>query len=717
MERVHQEVSPVGPGDVVGGKYRVERVLGAGGMGVVVAAIQTELDRPVALKFLLPKLLERPGLVIRFSREARAAAKLESEHVARVLDVGTLEGGAPYIVMEYLEGHDLASVLAARGALPSEQAVGYVLQACEAIAEAHSRGIVHRDLKPGNLFLTNRASGAPVIKVLDFGLSKIVSSGEEHVTSESGILGSPLYMSPEQLMSPRTADARSDLWSMGVVLYELVTARAPFEYERIAGLVAAILQKPPVPMAHWRADVPAELQTVVFRCLEKDPSQRFPTVFHLAKALAPFGPPDSSRSVDRITHLLRSSSPKAAPSDAAEAPPTETPTAPNEAESVAGSSRSNPAALRRCDASCGTLRYVALAARPRAGGARGRGPRGVHCCGHRVPGVLATGQGRRAGTCRAQRGDPRGARRGDAAAPDADAEHGRLDRSSRSRRGIGGRDPAAGLPGGVHAEAYATRSGGFRSSAVPASVGRIGAAGRDSRDDGNSAGQSAATLATDVKRGRRRAPNTNAVCERLLARCESPQLPQRPLTRAAGLGDVGRVAEHRRGPVECEHVVVVQSVLLPVEGYAAPVRRWILLSLGSRASSHDERGDVGKDVVDPIRIGAESELVEFAKTICRIVDVAPDVHGRDVLGEIDVRWALDEPHRHAGGNREQGERRNEEVRVHAPRLRLSPSTVPRLLLCLGYSPPLTPRSPWIAGRTSPRWRPATRAHLGDSQRS
>ena len=130
------------------------------------------------------------------------------------------------------------------------------------------------------------------------------------MTSESGILGSPLYMSPEQLMSPRTADARSDVWSLGVVLYELVTARAPFEYERIAGLVAAILQKPPVPMAHWRADVPAELQTVVFRCLEKDPSQRFPTVFHLAKALAPFGPPDSSRSVESHHPLAAKQLPK-----------------------------------------------------------------------------------------------------------------------------------------------------------------------------------------------------------------------------------------------------------------------------------------------------------------------------------------------------------------------------------------------------------------------
>jgi serine/threonine-protein kinase len=316
-------------------------------MGVVVAATQIELDRPVALKFLLPKVLERPGLVTRFSREARAAAKLESEHVARVLDVGTLDSGAPYIVMEYLEGRDLASLVSSRGAVPCDQAVGYILQACEAVAEAHSLGIVHRDLKPGNLFLANRTSGAPVVKVLDFGLSKFANPGEENVTSESSILGSPLYMSPEQLMSARTADARSDIWSLGVVLYELLTARAPFQYERIAGLVTAILQKPPAPMDEGGAGVPPGLQSVVLRCLEKDPAMRFPSVAHLAHALGPFGPPGSDRSVERVAHLLRQV--PSAPSEGTATAPQPfglpqpddgPPLAATVAESVAGSSRS-----------------------------------------------------------------------------------------------------------------------------------------------------------------------------------------------------------------------------------------------------------------------------------------------------------------------------------------------------------------------------------------
>jgi serine/threonine protein kinase len=344
---VSQEVCPVRPGEIVGGKYRVERTLGAGGMGIVVAATQIELDRPVALKFLLPKVLERPGLVTRFSREARAAAKLESEHVARVLDVGTLESGAPYIVMEYLEGEDLASVVASRGALPFEQAVGYVLQACEALAEAHALGIIHRDLKPGNLFLANRTSGAPVVKVLDFGLSKFSNPGEENVTTESSFLGSPLYMSPEQLMSARTADARSDIWSLGVVLYELVTGHSPFQYERIAGLVAAILQKPPKPMDEWRRDVPSDLQAVVGRCLEKDPAQRFANVAQLARALGPFGPAGSARSVERVAHVLRRAEPSveaAGTLPLPDAPLAANPPARPEpvgiVESVAGSSRS-----------------------------------------------------------------------------------------------------------------------------------------------------------------------------------------------------------------------------------------------------------------------------------------------------------------------------------------------------------------------------------------
>jgi serine/threonine protein kinase len=312
---VTEDPCPVRPGDLVRGKYRIEGTLGAGGMGVVVAARQIDLDRRVALKFLHPRLLERPGLVTRFSREAKAAAKLESEHVARVLDVGALdtdilegdalEGRIPYIVMEYLEGCDLASLLARRGPLPPEEAVGHLLEACEAVAEAHSLGIIHRDLKPGNLFLANRTSGPPIVKVLDFGLSKFAEPGEGVVTSDSSILGSPLYMSPEQLMSASTVDARTDIWSLGVVLYELLAANSPFSYERMAGLVAAILQKPSVPIDHWRRDIPPGLGGAIARCLEKDPADRYPSVAYMATALAPYGPPTSGRSIDRINHLLR----------------------------------------------------------------------------------------------------------------------------------------------------------------------------------------------------------------------------------------------------------------------------------------------------------------------------------------------------------------------------------------------------------------------------
>ncbi len=294
---------PVRPGDLVGGKYRVDRILGAGGMGVVVAATQVDLERAVALKFLLPRVLERPDHVARFAREARAAAKLESEHVTRVLDVGALDSGAAYIVMEYLDGEDLGRVIASRGPLPCAEAVGYILEASEAVAEAHSVGIVHRDLKPANLFLAKRTNGRPIIKVLDFGLSKI-STANEQVTSESSILGSPLYMSPEQLLSSHSADGRSDIWSLGVTLYELLAARPAFQAARMPELIAAILHVRGQPLESLRADIPAGLREVVHRCLDKDPAKRFANVAHLATALAPFGPPSRQASVDRIAHLL-----------------------------------------------------------------------------------------------------------------------------------------------------------------------------------------------------------------------------------------------------------------------------------------------------------------------------------------------------------------------------------------------------------------------------
>jgi eukaryotic-like serine/threonine-protein kinase len=218
-ERVTQgdleRLAGVREGDVLAGKYRVDRVLGAGGMGAVVAAYHMQLETKVALKFLLPAMLANEDAVTRFAREARAAVKITNEHVARVLDVGTLESGAPYIVMEYLDGTDLAGWLRQRGPLPIEEAIDFVLQAGEALAEAHALGIVHRDLKPANLFYIRSADGRPTIKVLDFGISKVtnLSASASNLvrTQTATLMGSPFYMSPEQMEATHAVDARTDI--------------------------------------------------------------------------------------------------------------------------------------------------------------------------------------------------------------------------------------------------------------------------------------------------------------------------------------------------------------------------------------------------------------------------------------------------------------------------------------------------------------------------
>lgn len=218
-------------GQMLAGKYRVERILGVGGMGVVVAAHHVQLDESVAIKLLLPEKGGTPISARRFVREARAAVKIKSEHVARVFDVGTLEDGAPFIVMEFLEGSDLADWLARNGPLPIPQAVDFVLQACVALAEAHQLGIVHRDLKPSNLFCTRRSDGQITVKVLDFGISKMRDVGVSvsgAATGEGTLLGSPLYMSPEQLNSSRDVESATDVWSLGVVLYQLLSGAMPF---------------------------------------------------------------------------------------------------------------------------------------------------------------------------------------------------------------------------------------------------------------------------------------------------------------------------------------------------------------------------------------------------------------------------------------------------------------------------------------------------------
>jgi serine/threonine-protein kinase len=281
-------------------------------MGMVVSAMHLHLDERVAIKFLLPEALANPEAVARFGREARAAVKIKSEHVARVTDVGALpETGAPYMVMELLRGKDLGQALRENGAMPVHLAVEYVLQACEALAEAHAIGIVHRDLKPANLFLTARADGSPCVKVLDFGISKIAahsgSGSDMGMTRTQSIMGSPLYMSPEQMASARDVDQRSDVWAVGTVLYELVTGRVPFEADTMPQLCTLILHQDPPPPRSVRPELPEGIEVVILRCLRKDRAQRYQNVAHLARDLAAFAPDAGPRSAERISKVLSSS--------------------------------------------------------------------------------------------------------------------------------------------------------------------------------------------------------------------------------------------------------------------------------------------------------------------------------------------------------------------------------------------------------------------------
>jgi serine/threonine-protein kinase len=294
-------------GDVLVGKYRVERVLGSGGMGIVVAARHLRLEERVAIKFLHPDALTNGEAVARFEREARAAARIKSEHVARVSDVGTLDNGCPYMIMEYLEGEDLAQWVQQRGPLAIDQAVEFILQTCEAMAEAHGLGIVHRDLKPANLFCIRRPDGLLSIKVLDFGISKVTGFGPGlDMTHADAIMGSPLYMSPEQMLSARSVDARADIWSMGVILYELISGRAPFRGENLPEVCMSIASQPTPPLRGTLPETPASLDVVLAKCLQKDRKKRYSNVAELAVALAPFAPKRARASVDRISRVIQS---------------------------------------------------------------------------------------------------------------------------------------------------------------------------------------------------------------------------------------------------------------------------------------------------------------------------------------------------------------------------------------------------------------------------
>lgn len=294
----------VSVGDLICGKYLVEKVLGVGGMAFVLSARHIELDEHFALKFLNAEFLQEKAIVERFMREAKAACKIRNQHVAHVHDVGS-HAGAPFLVMEHLTGQDLADVLADQGALPIQEAAEYILQACEALAVAHSHGIVHRDIKPENLFLVGH-DGPRTLKLLDFGISKM-PVGCSTLTGHLS-LGTPHYMSPEQIRSTAGADPRSDLWSLGTVLYELLTGAHAFDGESGTEICAAVLETEPVPIRVRRPEVPEALCKIVEKCIEKERSQRWENAAELAHALLPFAPSRSIASAERCASVTRLSS-------------------------------------------------------------------------------------------------------------------------------------------------------------------------------------------------------------------------------------------------------------------------------------------------------------------------------------------------------------------------------------------------------------------------
>lgn len=289
-------------GQVFQGKYRVDAILGQGGMGVVAECTHLALNERVAIKMLRPDVVLDHDAVSRFIREAQAAVKLKSEYVARVSDVGTLENGTPYMVMEFLEGHDLGELLKQRGVLPVQWAVELMLQTAEALAEAHSLSIVHRDVKPTNLFVTWRPDGSALIKVLDFGISKSPMGNDMQLTQTQSLLGTPAYMSPEQMRSARLVDTRTDIWSLGTVFYEILEGRRPFEADSFSEMCVKVAVDAPAPMIN----TPPALQPVILRALAKTPEQRYASMAEFAQDLVPFAadPHAGQMLVERMRRML-----------------------------------------------------------------------------------------------------------------------------------------------------------------------------------------------------------------------------------------------------------------------------------------------------------------------------------------------------------------------------------------------------------------------------
>jgi eukaryotic-like serine/threonine-protein kinase len=279
--------TPLEPGALIAERYRVVRKIGEGGMGVLYACTDTVLARTVAVKLMLRSLAADPQLSERLLREARLAAQLR-RHVAQVFDCGTLQTGEPYIVMELLTGRDMYAVLRDSGPLSPTELCSTMQQVCVGLAEAHEKGIIHRDLKPENLFCASEPDGSTVVKIVDFGVSKQLTSRMRTMTNPTESVGSPQYMSPEQITTPAEVDARTDIWSLGVVMFELLTGAVPFNGQGPAQICSAVLSQPVPPISDHRSDVPPALEFIVLRCLEKDRSLRFANVTELYEALSGF---------------------------------------------------------------------------------------------------------------------------------------------------------------------------------------------------------------------------------------------------------------------------------------------------------------------------------------------------------------------------------------------------------------------------------------------
>jgi serine/threonine-protein kinase len=306
-------------GDLVADRYRLGRLVARGGMGAVYEAQHTFLARRVAIK-LLAGDFRRPGALQRFEREAKAAGALESEHIAAVVDYGVVANGEPFLVMEYVEGEDLAHLLERARVLPAVRAVNLAIDVCRGLAVAHEKGIVHRDLKPSNVMVARRSDNTDLAKILDFGVAKL--PGEPTSTSPGALLGTASYMPPEQARDPKTVDARADLYSVGVMLYEMLTGERPHPGDTPSLVVYHLLHERAVPLRERRPDLPEALAEVVEKAMAHDADARFTSATELLRALAPFaGERRAAEDGRREADVSRASLASAVTATSAEAAP------------------------------------------------------------------------------------------------------------------------------------------------------------------------------------------------------------------------------------------------------------------------------------------------------------------------------------------------------------------------------------------------------------